>query len=659
MIQVAVAAGVIAVTGVYIDSLGQIFGDSELRLHALGIPLTVFAVVGLMNAFNMLDGIDGLAGGLTTVSILAVLAFSAGTGWQALSVLLLLQVLQVALIPYIGVNLGWPDGKKIFMGDAGSTMIGFLLAWSLIFLSQRHVDRIVPVDVLWCVAIPVMDTLGVMVRRIRLGRSPFKPDRQHLHHLLLAAGYSQRAALVLIVGAGGVLAMLGYALRGLPALLNLSIFGGLLALYIAQLPSLLRWLGNVSAEQPNTTEVVAAAFGQDTVLAIDSVAALTADSHVSHGPLGILCILGESQDAIRIAPVARQLCLDNRFATHVCVTDLTSEKQQRILELFDLKADIDLGIASLHADASDIASATLDGVKRVLLDLKPDVVLVHGDTPATLAATLAACYQQIPVARLESAGVIQVSPASTGEQINRRITSALATLHFSPTESTGQELIAAGVPRDRIQVTGDTAAETLRTAIERIRTDPATEAALQDRFSFLRAESPLLLVTHREQIDGFAQLGRALRKVARIRPDVDVVYPIAITHEAQRDIQLLGWRPANVHLIEPLDYLAFAYLMQRAHVVLTGSVEVESETALLSKPVLVLRDAGVAVDSSDPRHVLADEGAIVDGVMALLSDPRAYEALRTTYVEGEATSPSYRIVDALAALPSKGSALAA
>lgn len=657
-IEIGAAAAVIAMTGVYVDSLGFVIDGTELRLGVLGIPLTVLGVVGLMNAFNMTDGIDGLAGGLAMVSILAMLTYATGTGWQALSVLLLLQVLMVVLVPYMGVNLGWPDGRKIFMGDAGSTMLGFLLAWSVIYLSQPQVGRLAPVDALWCVAIPLMDTLGVMVRRIRLGRSPFKPDRQHLHHLLLDAGFSARGALVMIVGAGGLLAIAGYALREVPQLLNFVIFMGLLSLYLAKLPSLVRWIGNARPQEHVATDAVAAAFGGEGVLALESVEAL--QERAARDPavrLKTLCVLGESSDVIRIAPVARQLCRDPRFDTHVCVTDLTSETQQRILDLFGVRPDIDLAITFSEADPSDITSATLDGVKRVLQELQPDVVLVHGDTPATLAATLAACYQHIPVARLESAADALPS-ASTGDQINRRVASALASLHFIPSESTGRELIAAGVPRDRIQVTGDTAAETLRTAIECIRDDAATEAALRERFAFLRSDSPLLLVTHREQIGGFAQLGRALRKVARMRPDVDVVYPIAMTSDAQRDTQRLGWRPANVHLVEPLDYLAFAYLMQRAHVVLTGSGEVEGEASLLSKPVLVLRDAGAHLDGSDPRQVPVDEAAIADGVMALLSDPEAYEAMRTAYVEAGG-SPSFRIVDALAALPPKRPALAA
>jgi len=259
---------------------------------------------------------------------------------------------------------------------------------------------------------------------------------------------------------------------------------------------------------------------------------------------------------------------------------------------------------------------------------------------------------------------MHVSLATAGERMNHRVASALASFHFIPRESSGKELIAAGIPRDRIKLTGDTAVETLRIAIERIRTDDPTARSLHERFDFLRSDSPLLLVTHRERIAGFAQLGRALRKVARARPDVDIVYPIALTPDAQRDTQLLGWRPANVHLVEPLDYLAFAWLLQRAHLVLTGSAEVEEQAALLGKPVLVLRDAGMPVDAEDPRQLAADDAAIAKGVMTLLSDPIACEAMRavcagSTQVDGEAGVPSFRIVDALAAVPSRSSALAA
>ena len=200
--------------------------------------MTIFAVIGLINAFNMLDGIDGLAASVALVCIGAVLLYDRA-GWTAVGAMLMLQVLFAALIPYIFANLGWPDGRKIFMGDAGSTAIGFLLGWSLIYLSHSRVGRLAPVDVLWCVALPVMDTLAVMYRRVRAGRSPFGADRQHLHHLLMDSGFSSRVTLALMVSIGVVLALLGYALRAVPDIVNLLSFIAATVLYLLGLPRLL------------------------------------------------------------------------------------------------------------------------------------------------------------------------------------------------------------------------------------------------------------------------------------------------------------------------------------------------------------------------------------------------------------------------------------
>jgi undecaprenyl-phosphate alpha-N-acetylglucosaminyl 1-phosphatetransferase/UDP-N-acetylglucosamine 2-epimerase len=665
IVQAGMAAVVIAATGVYVDSLGQFFGTSDLRIHALGIPLTIVAVVGLINAFNMLDGIDGLAGGLAMICILSIVAFAMGTGWQTLGILMLLQILLVALVPYVSVNLGWPDGRKIFMGDAGSTAIGFLLAWSLIFLSQREVGRLAPVDVLWCIALPIMDTVAVMMRRISQGRSPFKADRQHVHHLVLDAGYSPRAALGLIVATGGLLAAVGYTLRNVPDLLNLAIFLGVFALYVSQLPRGLSWLAGISGRTPVVTDAVVAAFGAETILSFDGGVEAVAHQHTHEPqrvPLRALCVLGEAPDAVNVALVAQRLLHDRRFDTRICVTDLASETQRRVLELFDVRPDIRLDVGQPNADPTDIASATLNGMKRVLAELKPDVVLVHGDTSATLAATLAACYRQIPVARLESAAETLGAPAlSSGEQINRRLASALASVHFTPSESAVNRLVAAGIPRDRITMTGDPAIETLRAAVERIREDGVLQRELARRFAFLRPNSPLLLVTHRDQIAGFAQLGRALRKVARKRPDIDIVYPIAMTPDAQKGTQLLGWRPDNVHLVEPLDYLAFAYLLQSAYLVLTGSSEVESEAAMLGKPVLVLRETATQDELATERlnSIAVEDSAIADGVMTLLNDQTVYDAMRLANEKSTGYDACFRIVDALASIPARNSALAA
>lgn len=229
LVQTSSVLTMIFCTGLYIHTLGHLFGH-EFELGLLGIPLTLVAVIGLLNAFNMMDGIDGLAGMLALVSIGAINLFQGLSQWHSVIILLLLAV---ALLPHLAANLDLV-GRKIFLGDAGSMVVGYLLAWTLIYLSQSKQPHISTVDVLWCVALPVLDTLAVMVRRVREGKSPFKPDRGHIHHLLLDAGFSPHAALVILVGLAIGLVFIGtLAGQGLAPGSNLLAFGTLTVIYIA------------------------------------------------------------------------------------------------------------------------------------------------------------------------------------------------------------------------------------------------------------------------------------------------------------------------------------------------------------------------------------------------------------------------------------------
>ena len=231
LIQTIAILTVIASTGVYIHTLGHIFGQ-DVVLGWLGVPMTVLAVIGLVNAFNMMDGIDGLAGSLTLVSVVSVILFASPTPLRG--VIVLLALLAAATLPYLIVNLGFAGGK-VFLGDAGSTLVGYLLAWVLIRLSQMPETRLSPVDVLWCVALPVLDTLAVMYRRMRAGRSPFQPDRGHIHHILLGAGLGPRTTLVMLVVLAIGLASIGAIVSGVAhsAGANLTAFCLILGVYVA------------------------------------------------------------------------------------------------------------------------------------------------------------------------------------------------------------------------------------------------------------------------------------------------------------------------------------------------------------------------------------------------------------------------------------------
>lgn len=681
IIQICAAGLVVASTGVYLDYTGQVFGTEGFNLGLFGIPVTLIAVIGLINAFNMLDGIDGLAASLAMVSIGAILLF-ANVDWPVLGVMLMLQVLFASLIPYLCVNLGWPDGRKIFMGDAGSTLIGFLLGWSLIYLTHRGVARLSPVDALWCVALPVMDTLAVMVRRMRKGRSPFKADRQHLHHLLHDTGCSPRVVLAAIVGASGALALTGYALRTGSEMVSGAVFLALLVAYtfgfqraLTAFCSALRQLrpAPTLAEYTDAIQLVHEARSVPTMKPHSAV-------------LRTLCILTTPPDAIRIAPIAHQLSLDARFDSKVCVAAQPDQTPAQVLHLFGIEPDMRLRVAERGYGPSEITSNTLGGMKRVLRQFKPDVVLIPGDACTTLASTLAALYHQIPVIRIEPESGAGHNPSAHMHDASRDPACTLASLHFAPSESASRFLLADGVPAERIVISGNTAIATLRVAAAHIREDEVERRHLAQCFAFLRASSTLILMTDEESLhfdatcvehgesenarnesndtrhlfagsmsdDAFEPICRALRRVAMRRPDIDIVYPVARPAEVIEKIRELLRACPNVHLVAPTDYLSFAYLVEQADLILADARALAAEVASLGKPVLALQDAagvgatGVGTDAGKRQSPTKYECAVATGILAVLNDQRALDALRHAASHDVHRDACASIVEALA-----------
>ena len=228
LVQIISCLLLVLFTDTCITSLGSPFGSNEIELGKLAIPFTIFAVVGLVNAFNMSDGIDGLAGSLAIVTIIGIILFDAVTKNPPLLGFLLM--FSAALLPYLFTNL--ISAQKIFLGDAGSLLIGFILAWILVFLSQGDSRSMVPTSVLWCVAIPVIDTFTVCFHRIRTGKSPLSADRQHFHHLLLDAGFSPKKALLIILFFAFSLLVLGLILQRVFPSASLSIFILITLVYI-------------------------------------------------------------------------------------------------------------------------------------------------------------------------------------------------------------------------------------------------------------------------------------------------------------------------------------------------------------------------------------------------------------------------------------------
>jgi UDP-N-acetylglucosamine 2-epimerase (non-hydrolysing) len=378
-----------------------------------------------------------------------------------------------------------------------------------------------------------------------------------------------------------------------------------------------------------------------------------------------LCAFGTRPEAIKMAPLVLALASDPRFEARLCVTAQHREMLDQVLELFGLVPDFDLDIMTPGQDLTDVTCGVMRGMRGVFEAFRPDLVLVHGDTATTFATTLAAYYRQIPVAHVEAGLRTGDLYAPWPEEANRKLTSALAARHFAPTERARANLLAEGIDEGTVHVTGNTVIDALLEVVARIEGDAALRAALDARFGFIAAGKRLLLVTgHRRESfgGGFERICAALAATARKHPDLEVVYPVHLNPNVQEPVRRLLSGIGNVHLIEPLDYLPFVYLMHRAHLILTDSGGVQEEAPSLGKPVLVMRDTTErpeAVAAGTVRLVGTDERAIREGLDRLLADPAEYERMsfaHNPYGDGRASA---RILDVLGQLASPAGARAA
>jgi UDP-N-acetylglucosamine 2-epimerase (non-hydrolysing) len=306
----------------------------------------------------------------------------------------------------------------------------------------------------------------------------------------------------------------------------------------------------------------------------------------------VLTIFGTRPEAIKLAPVINRLARTKGITARVCVTAQHRQMLDQVLALFGIKPDYDLNIMRAGQGLTEITASALTGLRDVLRDFRPDRVLVHGDTTTTFSAALAAYYEKIPVGHVEAGLRTGDIYAPWPEEVNRRLTTVVADLHFAPTAQARRNLEREGVPSERIMVTGNTVIDALLAVVARLRSDPALAAAMAEKFAFLEPAKRLILVTgHRRENfgAGFERICQALDQLAQ-RPDVQLVYPVHLNPNVQEPVRrVLGRRP-NVHLIEPQEYLPFVYLMSRAYLLITDSGGVQEEAPSLGKPVLVLRD---------------------------------------------------------------------
>lgn len=367
----------------------------------------------------------------------------------------------------------------------------------------------------------------------------------------------------------------------------------------------------------------------------------------------ILTVFGTRPEAIKMAPLALALATDQRFDAKVCVTGQHREMLDQVLELFEIQPEFDLNIMKPGQDLTDVSTSILQGMKKVFQDFKPDMLLVHGDTATTFAATLAAYYHQIPVGHVEAGLRTGNLYSPWPEEGNRKLTGALASKHFAPTAVSRNNLLHEGVADDAIFVTGNTVIDALLDVVNRLKNDDMLYKKASAPSEFLDSTRKLILVTgHRRESfgSGFERICQALRDVAQRHPEIDIVYPVHLNPNVREPVNRLLSGINNIHLIEPMDYLPFVHLMSRSHIILTDSGGIQEEAPSLGKPVLVMRDTTErpeAVEAGTVKLVGSNVSNIVCELEKLLTDQESYRIMSVAhnpYGDGKACN---RIIEAI------------
>ena len=359
----------------------------------------------------------------------------------------------------------------------------------------------------------------------------------------------------------------------------------------------------------------------------------------------VMLVFGTRPEAIKMAPLVKELQKHpEAFETIVCVTGQHRQMLDQVLQIFDITPDYDLNIMKQGQDLYDVTTRVLTGMRDVLKEAKPDVVLVHGDTTTSTAAALAAFYQQIPVGHVEAGLRTHNIYSPWPEEINRQITSRIATYNFAPTTLSKQNLLREAVAGDSIIVTGNTVIDALYWVVDKIKNDPCLNAELEcvlksagyDINRLADGKKLVLITGHRRENfgDGFINMCTAIKDLTVKYPDVDFVYPMHLNPNVRKpihevfgeDLSNLG----NMFFIEPLEYLSFVYLMEKSTIVLTDSGGIQEEAPGLAKPVLVMRDTTErpeALDAGTVKLVGTNYNMIVNEVSALLDNEKAYEKM--------------------------------
>ncbi|EQB4333365.1 non-hydrolyzing UDP-N-acetylglucosamine 2-epimerase [Providencia stuartii] len=347
----------------------------------------------------------------------------------------------------------------------------------------------------------------------------------------------------------------------------------------------------------------------------------------------ILTIFGTRPEAIKMAPLIHALRKNDHFESKVCVTAQHREMLDQVLDLFEIKPDYDLNLMKTGQTLNEITARILLELKPILQTFKPDIILVHGDTASTFAASLAAYYEQISVGHIEAGLRTNNIYSPWPEEANRKLTSVLTKYHFAPTETSKNNLIKEGIPAVNITITGNTVIDALLMIKDKIDNNEELYQQLMAQFPMIDPEKKMILVTgHRRESfgEGFERICEALSRIAKENKDVQILYPVHLNPNVRKPVKRILSNLHNVCLIEPQQYLPFIYLMSRAHIILTDSGGIQEEAPSLGKPVLVMRDTTErpeAIIAGTVKLVGTNIDSIVSNLNLLLTSDSEYKKM--------------------------------
>lgn len=375
----------------------------------------------------------------------------------------------------------------------------------------------------------------------------------------------------------------------------------------------------------------------------------------------VLCVFGTRPEAIKMALLSKALRSRPDFEAEVCVTAQHRSMLDQVLSIFDVKPAFDLDLMKDNQGLADITSRIVTGMTSVLRSFQPDWLLVQGDTTTAFVAALAAFYEKVSVGHVEAGLRTGFKYSPWPEEMNRQLVGRLADLHLPPTARAKKALLAEGVPEDRIHVTGNTVVDALLWVSKKLDDDRAAREELDERFSFLDPKRRLILITgHRRESFGepFEDMCNAFVDIVRARTDVEILYPVHLNPHVRAPVKaILAAAPeelrGRIHLIDPIEYLPFVYLMKRCHFIVTDSGGVQEEAPSLGKPCLVTRndtERPEAVEAGTAKLIGTARARIVEASLRLLDDEAHYRSMsraHTPYGDGHANERIVRILSSL------------